>query len=125
MPDLGRMTAIDRLFGIDVVENPYLPPPRKITPGEWATAYVRHQMSDVLVALGEEPCPMPSWDTVFSTVHLVPHMPAVEERETRVVENLGLDAILDLEMDWQYRRYAGLYQIVLNPRDLYKIVSTL
>ena len=63
----------ESLLGTQVILSPMVPEPRPITPGEWAEAYVRWRMREVLVASGHPekvPRREPRWTDQIHTAYI-------------------------------------------------------
>jgi hypothetical protein len=91
------------LFGIDVISSRFVPPPRKITPGEWATRYVAAGLKerDTTGALRNlKVSPAVTWDTEVTTMYLLPRtspvIPLDAIPEPTEVEDFDQDSLAEL-----------------------------
>lgn len=122
----------DALFGVEVVESSLVPPPRPITPGEWAERYVRHKMLSSprsRAALRDHPKKdpgMPSWTAMISTVFLLPRGLGFD-RDLRGVlfpaetaskiYGLTLESLNSEFRGWEYHAHERVSMAVMNPHD--------
>lgn len=122
-----RAVRDPEIFGIKIIEDPYLPGPRPITPGEWGERYVRYHMlaeggpsSAALRDYPEKaPYKEPSWTDMINTVYLLPEprqvLPAVD-RPSELRDFPGKDDILALRHQFMAEMRTSLGAMVVSPR---------